>query len=152
MEGTPKADFTLALLGGKVLKRSLPVLQGVPAVGAPPLDLKRLLLPQGELAQFHDGGDAMRYIAFVELRPGTVRGNHYHDVKKEWFYVVLGELSLIVEDIATRARESVPLRTGDLVVIEAGVAHALVVAAPGQGIEFSPACFNPADTHRFPLV
>src|SRR5207244_7219783 len=67
-------------LSGKVLRRSLPVVQPASGSGAP--SLKRLLLPQGELAQFYDGEEPIRYLAYIELRPGVVRGNHYHKVKE----------------------------------------------------------------------
>jgi hypothetical protein len=71
------------LLNGKVLKRSLPLLQLPLGPDAPAL--KRLLLPQGELAQFYDAEQGIRYMAFIKLLPGQVRGNHYHKVKKNWF-------------------------------------------------------------------
>ena len=60
------------LLAGKVLKRSLPTLQLPLGLDAP--TLKRLLLPQGELAQFYDAEEGMRYMAFIELLSGQVRG------------------------------------------------------------------------------
>jgi quercetin dioxygenase-like cupin family protein len=111
-----------------------------------------LLLPQGELAQFYDANDGMRYIAFIELLPGTVRGNHYHRIKEEWIYLMQGEVLLIVEDLDSKTRASVPLRAGDLVLIPTGIAHALQVGAPGQAIEFSPARFDPLDIHRVQLT
>lgn len=136
-------------LSGKVVKRTLPVLEAAAAPGAP---VKRLLLPQGELAQFFDGDPPIRYIAAVELRVGRVRGNHYHQVKEEWFYTVHGELILLVEDIASAARASVLLQAGDLAVIHTGIAHAWQPVSPGQAIEFSPARFDPADIHQYRLV
>ncbi|HWH70518.1 MAG TPA: hypothetical protein VNT26_14115 [Candidatus Sulfotelmatobacter sp.] len=137
-------------LAGKVTKQSLPALP-VP-VGAEAPRLKRLLLPQGELAQFHDGGEPIHYLAFLELGADSIRGNHYHKVKAEYLYLIHGEVLLLVEDIAVKSRESLPLRTGDLVHIQTGVAHALKILAPGQAIEFSKAPFNPADIYRWPLT
>ena len=138
----------LVYLGGKVSKQSLPVLPA-PA-GGEAAQLKRLLLPQGELAQFYDAAEPIRYMAWVEIRPGCARGNHYHKVKKEFLYVIQGELCLVVQDLEHGARDSVPLQRGDVAVIETGVAHAMRAAAPGQLIEFSPARFDPADTYSFP--
>ncbi len=134
-------------LGGKVHTWSLPVVEE--ATGD--YSLKRLLLPQGELARIYDAEQGVRYIAFIELRAGTVRGNHVHRVKEEFLYVIRGELTLVVEDIASRAGDMVPLRTGDLAFIAAGIAHALQTTASGQAIEFSTARFDPADSYRFPL-
>ena len=137
-------------LNGKVLKRSVPELQLPVAPDAP--ILKRLMLPQGELAQFYDAPEGIRYMAFIELRAGSVRGNHYHEVKEELIYMVRGEVLLIAEDIQSKARESVPLQAGDLATIRTKTAHALQVVESGQAIEFSTARFDPADTHKFALI
>jgi hypothetical protein len=58
-----------SFLNGKVLKRSLPELHLPLGPDAPVL--KRLMLPQGELAQFYDAEEGIRYLAFIELRPGA---------------------------------------------------------------------------------
>ena len=114
--------------------------------------MKRLLLPQGELAQFYDGEEPIRYLAYIELRPGAVRGNHYHKVKEEWIYLVRGEAVLLLQDIETKERASVSLQSGDLAFVSTGIAHAIQSAQPGQAIEFSKVRFDAADIHRFPLV
>ena len=134
-------------LSGKVVKWSLPALE-------PPFDpqgplLKRLLLPQGELAQVYDADEPIRYIACLDLLPGTVRGNHYHKVKREFVYLLRGEVSLIVRDVETGGRGTVSLRGGELVLIEPGVAHAMVITGAGMAVEFAQTRFNDADTQRF---
>ena len=113
---------------------------------------KRLLLPQGELAQFYDGEDGMRYLAAIKLLSGTARGNHYHRQKQEWVYLIAGTILLVVEDVETKARETLTMVTGDLVYISPGVAHTLVVQKEGVAVEFSPVRFDPADTSRYALV
>ena len=120
-----------AFLNGKVLKRSLPVFQLPLGPEAPAL--KRLFLPQGELAQFYDADEGIRYMAFIELLPGQVRGNHYHKVKEELVYVIRGEVLLSVADIDSKARASVTLRAGDLALIQTGIAHALRTSRAGPG-------------------
>jgi len=139
-----------SLLNGKILKQSLSVIRGRPAPDAP--RLKRLLLGQGELSHFWDGEEPIHYIAFVELREGAVRGNHYHLVKHERFYVISGEVSLVVEERASGARESVLLQAGDLAEISTGVAHAFRTVVPGQAVEFSNARFDAGDVYAFPLI
>jgi mannose-6-phosphate isomerase-like protein (cupin superfamily) len=127
----------------------------LPVFNAPPKNapgLKRLLLPQGELAQFHDGAEGMRYLAFVELVADAVRGNHYHLHKPEWIYVIRGALTLTLESIATKSRVNVEMRTGDLAFIHTGVAHALRTRESGQAVEFSPVPFDAADVFRYPLL
>jgi mannose-6-phosphate isomerase-like protein (cupin superfamily) len=138
-----------SFLSGQVRKQPLPSLESL--AEADHASLKRLLLPQGELALFHNGDPAVHYLAFIELRQGTVRGNHYHKAKQEFIYVLGGEVLLVLEDIHSKLRQNVTLQTGDLVVIEPGVAHALRVRQSGQAIEFSPARFDAADIYRYPL-
>ncbi len=137
-------------LAGAVKKWSLPVITGPSGPDAPAL--KRLLLPQGELAQVYNADEGIRYMAVVETRVGFARGNHYHKVKQERIYVLRGEVVAIVEDIQTRARAEVPLRTGDLLLIQPGIAHALQTVEPGQAIEFGQVCFDAADIFTYPLA
>jgi hypothetical protein len=139
-----------SLLNGKVRKQSVPILQLPLGPDAP--DRRRLLLPQGELAQFHNADEGIRYIAFIELLPGQVRGNHYHKVKVELVYVIRGEVLLCVADVDSKAQASVGLRAGDLAVIQTGIAHALRTVEPGQAIEFSSTRFDRADIHPFRVV
>ena len=131
------------------MKWSLPVISGRPGPDVP--TLKRLLLPQGELAQIHDSDEGVHYMAVVETLVGGVRGNHYHKVKEERIYLLQGELLLLAEDVQTNERVSVRLQTGDLLLIETGIAHVLRTVEPGHAIEFSQARFNPADIYPFPL-
>ena len=138
-------EFTF--LGGQVRKWSLPIVEG----GSGPFEPKRLMLPQGELAWLYNADDGIRYIACLELRAGTVRGNHYHLRKEEWVYVIQGELELLLQDRATQARETVPLRTGDLAFIPTGVAHAMRAVQSGHAVEFSSSRFEPSDSYRFPV-
>jgi hypothetical protein len=142
----PEATF----LNGRVIIRSLPLLQLPLGPDAPAL--RRLLLPQGELAQFYNAKEGIHYMAFIELLPGRARGNHYHRVKEELIYVIHGEVMLSVADIDSQARASAALRAGDLAVIRTRIAHALRAVEPGQAIEFSSSRFDPADIHSFPLA
>ena len=137
-------------LGGKVTKRTLPLVQ--PSSTPDSRTLKRLLLPQGELAQFYDGDEGIRYIAQIELQAGSIRGNHFHKLKQEWVYMMSGEVTLVVENLESKERESTLLTAGDLVFIQTGVVHALQVTKSGQAIEFSTSRFDPADIYRHKLV
>ena len=137
-------------LSGRVLKRSLPVVE--PGSGGEKPSVKRLLLPQGELAQFYDGEEPIRYLAYIELRPGVTRGNHYHKVKEEWIYVLQGRGVLFLQDIESKEKASVPLTSGDLAFVPPGIAHALQISEPGQAVEFSKVRFDAGDIHRFSLV
>jgi uncharacterized cupin superfamily protein len=137
-------------LTGKVIKRSLPEVQ--PPFGPEAPELKRLMLPQGELAQFFNGQESIQYIAFIELQPGITRGNHYHKAKAEWVYLIRGTMRLLVQDVESNGRERIELRAGDLVFIQTGVAHALEPLEPGQAIEFSSARFDATDIYKFAVT
>jgi mannose-6-phosphate isomerase-like protein (cupin superfamily) len=139
-----------SFLAGKVRKWSLPVVRVPSGAGTP--HLKRLLLPQGELAQFYDADEGIRYIAMIQLRAGNSRGNHYHKIKQEFLYVLEGEVLLIVEDIQTQARASLLLQGGDVAFIETNIAHVLQILQPGHAIEFSSSRFDPADIYRVTLA
>ncbi len=114
--------------------------------------LKRLKLAQGDLAHIYDGEQGARYVAVVELRPGAVRGNHFHHKKEETVYVMRGELLLLVKDPGSSLPpEKLTLRTGDLAIIPAGIAHAYRTIEAGEAVELSPARFDPADVEPYPL-
>jgi mannose-6-phosphate isomerase-like protein (cupin superfamily) len=140
----------VSILSGRLVKRSLPSLKPGLGIELPPL--KRLELAQGELAQIHDSDPGIHYIAVLELLEGSVRGNHYHTAKVEHMYVMCGRIEWIVEDRDSRDRKGMTMESGDLVVIQPGLAHAFRVLQPGVAIEFSPTRFNPGDIHPYPLI
>lgn len=139
-----------SFLGGKVIKKTLPQISGASRPDAP--TLKRLILPQGELAQFYDSDQGIRYMAMIELHPGKVRGNHYHEVKEELVYVIEGKTELLVQDVENKADALITLEAGDLAIIQVKTAHALRPLERGRAIEFSPARFDLADIQRYPLT
>jgi quercetin dioxygenase-like cupin family protein len=139
-----------AIFGGKVLKRSLPVFHGPPPAGT--LGPKRLILPQGELANFYDADDGLRYAALIEMRIGSIRGNHVHRVKEELIYVISGRLELVVQEMPEGGRATLELVPGDLAFIATGIAHAIKPLESGLAMEFSKARFDPADVEKVALI
>lgn len=139
-------------LEGRVQHVRLPVYREPTGPDVPVL--KRLLLPQGELAQFYDGEQPIHYIAFIDLLPGGIRGNHVHRRKKEFIYLIEGELDLLAEDVehGPESRVTVRICAGEMAIVEPGIAHALVTIQPGRAIEFSPARFDATDSFRHPLA
>jgi mannose-6-phosphate isomerase-like protein (cupin superfamily) len=138
-----------SFLAGQVTHTRLPLLPpGQPGL---PL-LKRLALPQGELAQIYDADEGIRYLAWIELKPGCLRGNHYHRRKAEFFYLLAGTVELTVEDLASGERAALTLTTGDLVFLRPEIVHTYRPLTPGHALEFSPVRFEPSDTFRRELV
>jgi len=139
-----------SILNSRLTRSRLPCLQPPTGPDAPPV--RRLMLPQGELAQIHADNQGMHYMAVMELLEGTVRGNHVHEHKLEHVYLVQGQVEMVVQNGEAGPRESMLIDPGDLVVIQPGVAHALRVVRAGWGVEFSPQRFDPADSRRVVLI
>ena len=133
-------------MGPKVSIRRLPVLEAPPA--APVLAGARILMPAGEAAPVFNGGP-WRFIAYLEFLPGTNawRGNHWHELKRESFYIIKGRVRGVFEDLDTLERTEAVLEAGDVVVIEPRCAHAFAALEYAQAIECSPLVYDAADAH-----
>lgn len=91
---------------------------------------------RGFLVDFIKGDDLPRkrqtlgQIYFVTFdKPKTVRGNHYHRTKNEWFVVIAGTVRLVAENIRTKERTE-HILDGDndeyeRVFVGKNIAHAL---------------------------
>lgn len=112
----------------------------------------RIASPKGELTVLMDEGQLTRYMAYVEFREGIVRGDHYHKVRREYFYLIAGHASLRLEEVSTGRKESVALNPGDLAFIEPGIAHTFLPLSPGHAIEFAVEAFDAADVYRHIIV
>jgi dTDP-4-dehydrorhamnose 3,5-epimerase-like enzyme len=109
-------------------------------------------LSQGELAQCHDSELGIHYLAALELKQHSVRGNHLHHTKVEHLYLMRGEIELVAQEMASGELAQLVLQAGDLAIIQPGVAHAFKVLQSGFALEFAPTRFDPADIHPHPLI
>jgi len=80
-------------------------------------------------------------INVVTSKAGVERGNHYHAVNREGFYVVEG--SFLLEASLNEKKESYEFKKGDMFIIEPYVMHRFVyredtvlVAFYDKGVEF----------------
>ncbi len=130
----------------KVSIRRLPVLDAPPA--RPILDGVRIRMSAGEAAPVFNGGP-WRFIAYLEFLPGTGtwRGNHFHEKKRESFYIIKGRLRGVFEDVDTGERAEAELEAGDVIVIEPRCAHAFTALEYAQAIECSPYEFDASDAY-----
>jgi mannose-6-phosphate isomerase-like protein (cupin superfamily) len=112
----------------------------------------RLLSPGGELVVLADGVSAIRHLAYVELRAGKARGNHYHKLRHESLYVIAGELEVHLHDVATGERVAAEMKAGDFAQIGPYVVHTFVPRTPGHAIEFAPEVFDANDVYRQVIV
>jgi mannose-6-phosphate isomerase-like protein (cupin superfamily) len=134
----------------KVTLRRLPVFERPPET--PVLTGARIRMAAGEAAPILNGGP-WRFVAYLEFLPGTGawRGNHFHERKRETFYVVTGRLRAVFEDVDSGERAETELSAGDLLVIEPRCAHAFTALEYAQVIEASPFEYDAADAHPFLL-
>ena len=135
--------------GGRVIVKSL-LVTDQPANRAEVC--ARLLSPRGELAVLTDGSIPIRHLSYVELRPEMVRGNHYHKLRHEYFYVIDGDLTLQLQDVSSGEAATVAIRAGDLAFIQPGIAHAMKPLNAGHGIEFAAEAFDLSDVYSYPLL
>ena len=112
----------------------------------------RLSSPRGELAVLTDGSTPLRHLCYVELRTGMVRGNHFHKLRHEYFYVIAGNLAVELQEISTNESASVELRPGDMLYIKPGIAHALNPLCDGHALEYAAEPFDLADVYPHTLI
>jgi dTDP-4-dehydrorhamnose 3,5-epimerase len=69
----------------------------------------------------------IKQIYVATIKPGAVRGNHYHKKRIEWFLILNGKAKLYLEDLKTKKKVCLTLssNTPRVVTIFPRVAHAL---------------------------
>ena len=112
----------------------------------------RLSSPRGELAVLTDGSTPIRHLCYVELRAGQVRGNHFHKLRHEYFYVIAGNLAVQLQDVSAKESASVELQAGDMLLIKPGIAHALNPLKDGHALEYAAEPFDLADVYPHALI
>lgn len=75
---------------------------------------------RGSLTQLVSGGKWSQ-VNYIESKPESIRGNHYHQLNRELFYVVKGRFSLILE--AENTKLTYDMIADDLFIIEPLVRH-----------------------------
>jgi UDP-2-acetamido-2,6-beta-L-arabino-hexul-4-ose reductase len=69
----------------------------------------------------------IKHFIISTTKPGGIRGNHYHKIKREWFCVVRGEAELMLYNIETKEKYSTKLsgEKPELVEMEPNFVHTL---------------------------
>lgn len=83
-------------------------------------------------------------------KPGQLKGGHYHPLANEWFTMIEGNSTLLLEDIESKERMDIPLRFEDAktIFIPRGVAHAFLNEGNEDFIvlAYTDQMYDPADT------
>lgn len=139
---------TRKLLGERVTIMTLPLTDQPTSREQP---RARLLTPKGELAVLTDNLSPVMHLAYVQLLPGMPRGNHYHKLRHEQFYLISGSVELQLLDLSTGEQPSARMEPGDLAFIAPSVAHCFLPLAEGHALEFAPEPFDAADVYAQPV-
>lgn len=137
------------MLGTKVMVEELPV-------GGADHEERRLFNERGEMAQIlNQRVDTFRHLVYWDLdtsQSGEERGHHYHKRETEHFYIVTGEAEILLEDLETGEKATLPVKAGTRVDISPGVAHAYRSLGYCQVLEWSPDPYDPSDTYPHKVV
>lgn len=57
-------------------------------------------------------------VNFIETAAGQVRGKHYHKETRELFFIISGEIDIVVEDLRSGERFEMTVTKGDVFIIE----------------------------------
>jgi dTDP-4-dehydrorhamnose 3,5-epimerase-like enzyme len=93
-------------------------------------------------------------IYLATLKPGGLRGNHFHRDKSEWLCIVQGKARIALEHVETKERKELELDAGAekivRVKIPPNVAHAIknVSQVPLVIVAYTDRLYNPKTVHQ----
>ncbi len=79
------------------------------------------MLKQNELKE------DIKQVYVATIKPGKIRGNHYHLKRTEWFFIIGGKAKLYLEDFKTKEKISLELsaKKPKVITILPKIAHAV---------------------------
>lgn len=80
-----------------------------------------------EMLKRNELKEEIKQIYVATIKPGGVRGNHYHLKRTEWFFVIAGKAKLILQDIKTKEKLCFKLlpKEPKVITIFPHIAHAV---------------------------
>jgi len=96
------------------------------------------------------------YISTV--KPGRIKGNHYHKRKKEWYCVIRGSVKVHLYDMRSNERKEVLLNADNpiLLQINPGICHAIENNGEEEAwvLSYISESFNPnnPDTFNYEII
>ena len=73
-------------------------------------------------------------INFIETKAQQVRGGHYHKETRELFFVISGEIDVVIEDLQSGKQLEMSVGKGDVFVIEPYELHTFYVRTNAEWI------------------
>jgi mannose-6-phosphate isomerase-like protein (cupin superfamily) len=73
-------------------------------------------------------------INFIETGAKQVRGNHYHKETRELFFIVSGEIEIVIDDLISGKHLEMSVSKGDIFIIEPYELHTFRTKTEAQWI------------------
>lgn len=80
-----------------------------------------------EMLKQNEIKEEIKQVYVATIKPGCVRGNHYHKKRKEWSLILNGKVRVFLENISKRKKTSfiISSKSPKLLTIFPNVAHAI---------------------------
>ncbi len=78
--------------------------------------------------------DSWAEINFIETGAKQVRGNHYHKETRELFFIVSGEIEIVIDDLISGKHLEMSVSKGDIFIIEPYELHTFRTKTEAQWI------------------
>ena len=89
-------------------------------------------------------------VYFTSAKAGANKGGHYHNIANEWFTMIVGRGTLMLEDIKTKERIEIEMdaRQPETIYIPAHVAHCVLNRSDEDFImcAYTDVLYDPIDT------
>jgi mannose-6-phosphate isomerase-like protein (cupin superfamily) len=82
-------------------------------------------------------------VNFIETRANEVRGNHYHKETRELFFIISGEIDIVVDDLNSGKHFEFSVTKGDVFVIEPFELHTFKTKTDAQWINMLSKSVDP---------
>jgi dTDP-4-dehydrorhamnose 3,5-epimerase-like enzyme len=84
-------------------------------------------------------------VNFIETRANQVRGNHYHKETRELFFIVSGEIEVVIDDLNSGEHLELSFSKGDVFIIEPYELHTFRTRTDAQWINMLSKPMDPRD-------
>jgi len=109
-----------------------------------------------EMLKRNEIKEDIKQIYVATIKPGCVRGNHYHLKRIEWFMIIKGEVEFCLEDIKTKERVCLKLssKKPEVITVFPKIAHAVknIGKETSYLVSAQNTIYNPQDPDTFPYL
>ena len=84
-------------------------------------------------------------VNFIETGAQQVRGNHYHKETRELFFIVSGEIEVVIDNLNTGEHLELSFSKGDVFIIEPYELHTFRTRTAAQWINMLSKPMDPQD-------